>query len=115
MQLQRREVGGGQHGDHAGDGLRLRGVDALDAGVGVGGADEVAVQHVRQRQVVHVVAAALGEAHVLHALAAAAHAFQLRGPFGGRGSGHVVHSAASFIAPPLSLAAAYSIALTMFW
>ena len=60
MQFQRRQIGGGQHGDHAGQRLCLRGVDALDPGMGIGRAHEVAVQHAGQLHVVHVVAACPG-------------------------------------------------------
>ena len=76
--------------------------------------DEVAVQHARQLQVVDVVAFALDEADVLDALALAAHALELFGALGG-GGGRVGHSAASWNGTPLSLAAAYWMALTMFW
>ena len=48
---------------------------------------EVAVQHARQLDVVDVIAAALGEAHVLDALALAAHALQFFGAFERSGDG----------------------------
>ena len=85
---------GGEHGEHARHLQRLGRVDLLDAGVGMRRAVEIAVQHAGQFQVVDIIALALGEADVLDALAAAAHAFQLFGAFGG-GGGLVVHSAAS--------------------
>ena len=96
---------GGEHRDDAGHGRGLGGVDLLDAGVRVRRADEVAVEHARQFQIVDVIALALDEADVLDALAPAAHAFELFGAFGG-GGGHVVHSAASWKGTPLSFAAA---------
>jgi hypothetical protein len=73
------EVLGGQNGDHAGQRLRLRRIDLDDARVGVARSVEVAVQHAGKLDVVDVIAAALGEAHVLDALAFAAHALQLFG------------------------------------
>ena len=82
--------------------------------MGMRRADEIAVQHAGQLQVVDIVALALGEADVLDALALAAHAFELGFALFPRGS-HVVHSAASWNSTPLILAAAYWIALTMFW
>ena len=97
---------GGQHRDHARHRRGLRGVDVLDAGMGVRRAREVAVEHVGQLEVVDVVALALDETDVLDALALAAHALQLFGALG-RGGGLVVHSAASWNATPPSLAAAY--------
>ena len=76
--------------------------------------DEIAVQHARQLQVVDIIALALREADVLDPLALAAHAFEFGFALFPRGS-HVVHSAASWNSTPLILAAAYWIALTMFW
>ena len=64
----------GDHGEHA---LHLEGgvaVDALDAGVRVGAAHDVQVEHPRPHDVVDVVAAAADEARVLLALDAVAHA-----------------------------------------
>ena len=84
VEAERLQVGGGQHGEHAGQRGRLGGVDLLDAGVGVGRADEVAVDHAGQLQIVDVVALALGEADVLDALALAAEALQLLGALGPR-------------------------------
>ncbi len=109
------EVLGGQHREHAGHGLGLRGVDLHDPGVSMARAMEVAVQHPRQLDVVDVIALALGEAHVLDALALAAHALEFFGALERSGKGGVVHSAASLNSRPASLAAAYWIALTMFW
>ena len=97
---------GGQHRDDAGHRRGFRGVDLLDAGVGVRRAHQVAVEHAGQFQIVDVIALALGEADVLDALSLAAHAFELFGAFGG-GGGHVVHSAASWNGTPASFAAAY--------
>ena len=105
---------GGDHREHARHLQRLLGVDRLDARMGVRRADEIAMQHARQLQVVDIVALALGEADVLDALALAAHAFEFGFALFPRGS-HVVHSAASLNSVPLILAAAYWIALTMFW
>ena len=82
--------------------------------MGMRRAHEIAVQHARQLQVVDVVALALGEADVLDPLALAAHAFEGGFTLFPRGS-QVVHSAASWNSTPLILAAAYWIALTMFW
>ena len=85
---------GGDHRDDAGHCGGLRGVDLLDAGMGVRRAVEFAIQHAGQFDVVDVIAFALGETDILDALALTAHAFELDGAFGG-GGGHVVHSAAS--------------------
>ena len=76
---------------------------------------EVAVQHAGQLDVVDVIAAPLGEAHVLDALALAAHALQFFGALERGGAVGSVHSAASLNSTPLILAAAYWMALTMFW
>ena len=104
-------------GQHRGDpGERLRGlrVDGLDAGVAVGGADEVAEEHARHLDVVHVVALALGEAGILHPLSFTAEALELLGPrFGAFRLDRVGHHAASFA--ELSSSAAARTALTMFW
>ena len=105
---------GGDHRQHARHLQRLFRVDRFDAGMGVRRADEVAVQHARQLDVVDIIALALREAGVLDALALAAHAFEGSGALFPRGS-HVVHSAASLNSTPLILSAAYWIALTMFW
>ena len=59
------DVGAGEHGEHAVRGLGLRGVDALDAGVGVRRHDEHAVALARQVDVVDIAAAAGDEARVL--------------------------------------------------
>ena len=83
--------------------------------MGVWAAHEVAEQHARQLDVVDVVALALDEAHVLDALAPAADALQLLGAFAREGGVCVVHSAASLNGAPASFAAAYWMALTMFW
>ena len=106
VEAERLEVGGGQHGEHAGQRLGLRRVDRLDPRMGVGRADDVAVEHAGQLQVVDVVALALREADVLDALPLAAEAFELLGALG-RGERGVVHSAASWNGTPASLAAAY--------
>src|SRR6202035_6108390 len=105
---------GGDHRDTARHGGCLGGVDLLDAGVRMRRTHEVAIQHAGQLEVVDVVALALDEADVLDALASAAHALQLLGALG-RGGGHVVHSAASWNGTPAIFAAAYWLALTMFW
>ena len=99
------QVLGRQHGEHARHLQRLRLVDRFDAGVRVGRAHEIAVQHAGQLQIVDVIALALGEADILDALALAAEAFELRFALRARG-GHVVHSAASLGATPLILSAA---------
>jgi len=57
-----------QHQVHAGDGPGLGRVDRHDAGVGVGAAEDLHVQHPRQLEVVGVVALAPDEAVVLHPL-----------------------------------------------
>ena len=112
MQVEGLEILRGQHRGDPGQRLRGLRVDGLDAGVAVGGADEVAEQHARHLDVVHVVALALGEARILHALAFAAEALQL---LGARFDAfHLLgHHAASF-AELISSAAART-ALTMFW
>ena len=109
------QVLGGQHRDDAGHGLGLRRVDLEDARMGMARAMKIAVQHAGQFDVVDVIAASLGEAHVLDALALAAHALQFFGAFERGGSGGSVHSAASLYSTPLIFAAAYWMALTMFW
>ena len=114
-QIDALEVLGGEHREHARHGLGLGGVDLHDAGVGMARAMEVAVHHARQLDVVDVIAFALGEAHVLDALALAAHALKLFGALERSGKGSVVHSAASLNSRPAILAAAYWIAFTMFW
>ena len=85
VEAERLQVGGGEHGEHAGERLAPCCVDRLDPGVGVGRADEVAVEHAGQLQVVDVVALALDEADVLDALALAAEALELLGALGGGG------------------------------
>lgn len=92
--------------EHAGHLQRLAVVDLLDARMRVRRADEVAMQHARQLDVVDVIALALREADVLDALALAAHAFECGGALFPRGS-EVVHSAASWNSTPLIFAAAY--------
>ena len=114
-QIDALEVLGGEHCEHARHGLGLGGVDLHDAGVSMARAMEVAVHHARQLDVVDVIAFALGEAHVLDALALAAHALKLFGALERSGKGSVVHSAASLNSRPAILAAAYWIAFTMFW
>ena len=109
------QVLGGENGDDAGHGLGLGRVDLDDARMGVARAMEVAVQHARKLDVVDVIAAPLGEAHVLDALALAAHALQFFGALKRGGGGGVVHSAASLNSRPAILAAAYWMARTMFW
>ncbi len=105
---------GGDDREHTGHFQRLGVVDLLDARMRVRRSDEIAVQHARQLQVVDIVAPALREADVFDPLALAAHAFELGFALFPRGS-HIVHSAASWNSTPLILAAAYWIALTMFW
>jgi hypothetical protein len=106
MQAERLQIGRGEHGDHAGQRLRLAGIDLPDPGMAVGRADEIAVQHAGQLQIVDIVALALGEADVLDALALAAQSLQALGALLG-GQRHLVHSAASWNGTPLILAAAY--------
>ena len=113
VQLERLQLLGGQHGAHARQRRRLAGVDALDPGMAIGAADEVAEQHAGQLDVVDIAAAALDEADILLALAGAADAAQ-RGfaLFLGQW-GRGVHSAAS-----LWRRAGWRrvcTALTMFW
>ena len=109
------QVLGGQHRDDAGQRLGLRRVDLDDPRMAVARAVEVAVQHAGQLDVVDVIALALDEARVFDALALAPQALQAFGAFDRGGDGRSVHSAASLNSTPLSLAAAYWIALTMFW
>ena len=108
------QVLGGQHRDDAGQRLGLRRIDLDDPRMAMARAMEVAVQHAGQLDVVDVVALALDEARVLDALALAPQALQAFGAFDRGGDGRSVHSAASLNSRPLSLAAAYWIALTMF-
>ena len=49
-----RDIGASQHGEHAGRGLGLRHIDALDAGVGVGREHVDAIGHGGQHHVVDV-------------------------------------------------------------
>jgi hypothetical protein len=111
VQAQRCQVGGGQHGDHARQRLGGIGVDRLDAGMGIGAADEIAEQHALHLDVVDVVALALREPHVLDPLAAGSEALEV---------GNAVFDLVgvwSFIRRPPSRfisAAAARIALTMF-
>src|SRR5262249_44664867 len=105
---------GCQHCDDAGYRGGLGGVDLLDSGMAVGGAREIAVEHAGQPKVVDVIALALNETNVLDTLSLATHALQGFGALRG-GGGLVVHSAASWNGTPLILAAAYRMALTMFW
>ena len=109
------QVLGGQNRDDPGHGLSLGRIDLDDARMSVARAMKVAVQHSGQFDVVDVIAAPLGEAHVLDALAIAAHALQFFGALERGGCGGVVHSAASLNSRPASLAAAYWMARTMFW
>ena len=97
---------GGDDREHARHFQRLGVVDLLDARVRMRRADEIAVQHTRQLQVVDIVAPALREADVFDPLALAAHAFEFGFTLFPRGS-HVVHSAASLNSTPLILSAAY--------
>ena len=113
VQVQGFQILGGQHREHPGRGERRILVDALDAGVPVGGADEVAEHHARQLDVVHVVALALGEAGVLDALARAAETLELLDALLGGGGSLFAHCSVS-LAAFISSAAA-RIALTMFW
>ena len=82
--------------------------------MGVRRTHEIAMQHAGQLHVVDIVTPPLGEADVLDALALAAHALEFGLALLAREC-HVVHSAASLNSTPLILAAAYWIALTMFW
>ena len=77
LELERYEIFARDHGEHAGDGERLRRVDALDARVRVRAARDVQVQHARQLHVVDVVAAASDETRVFLALDALADAADL--------------------------------------
>ena len=60
-----RDIGAGEHGEHAGRGLGLGGIDALDAGMGVRRHDHDAVALLRQVDVVDIAAAAGDETRVL--------------------------------------------------
>src|SRR5262249_4453369 len=105
---------GGDDRKHAGHFQRLLAVDRFDPRMRMRRADEIAMQHARQFYVVDVIALSLRKADVLDALALAAETFEGGGALFPRGS-HVVHSAASLNSTPFCLAAAYWIALTMFW
>jgi hypothetical protein len=67
------------HGDDARESLGARGVDRRDARVGVRAAQELEVEHARQRQVVEVLAPPLQEAGVFEALDGVADAADLLG------------------------------------
>ena len=116
VQIQGLQVFRGQHRHDPRQSLRRLRVDGLDPGMAVRGADEVAEQHARQLDVVHVVPLAPGEAGVLDPLARAAESLQLLDPrldaFGAFDSLGVGHQAASFTG--LRSPAAASTALTMF-
>jgi hypothetical protein len=92
VQVERLEVRRSQHGEHARNRLGLGGVDAPDAGVGVGRTREVAIEHAGQLQVVDVVPLALDEADVLDPFSLATYPLQA---FGALLAGHLAHSAAS--------------------
>ena len=77
MQLERLQIGGGQHRLDARQLERCLLVDRFDAGVAIGRADEIAEQHAGQFEIVDIIALALGEADVLDALAPGAEAFEL--------------------------------------
>ena len=102
----------GQHQVHAGDVPGLAGVDRLDPRVRQRAAQDLHVQHAGQRDVVGVVALAPDEAVVLDALAARAEPADLDLVQCLRQSDSRLRS------PPdsdLSLSAAHSTDLTMFW
>ena len=104
-EAERLEVLGGDHPEHLGVLERLRGVDREDLGVRVGAAQDRAVEHPRQHDVVEVGALAADEARVLLALhVAVAERCLLRS---GRRHGHLLASAPS-------CSAAQRTALTMF-
>ena len=92
----------GDDGDDTRQGLRPGGVDRDDAGVCKGAAQELHVQHPRERDVVDVVALAADEALVLLALDRVPEPANLRGRH---------HDLPSFACA----AAAWCTALTMFW
>ena len=58
-------VGAGQHREHAGRGLRLRGVDRADARMGMRRAQHIAERHAGKRHVGDIAAAALEQPRVL--------------------------------------------------
>lgn len=104
VEVERDQVLRGQHRHHAGHGERRRFVDALDAGMAVRAAGEIAKQHAGQFQVVDIVAAALDKADILRPLALAANAFELLLTVD-RGRVHMlVHHAASDVWRSLSAA-----------
>ena len=89
-QAERVEHGAGDHGVHLGMSFRPRRVDRDDLGVGVRAAQQRAVQHRGQRDVVDEVAVPTEEAHVLLA-EHAAEADRVAGGAGGYGGvGHAV-------------------------
>ena len=107
-QAERLEVLGGDHRGHVGMGERGRRVDRDDARVRVGAAQQRAVDHARQPDVVEVVALAADEARILLALEPAEADRAL-----GAGAGKVLgdcHACASCA----SCSAAQRTALTMF-
>ena len=113
VQVQGLQVVGGEDGVHARQRLGLADVDALDPGVAVGAADEVAMQHPRQADIVDIVALALDQAGVLLALSGAADAAQGRLALLVAQHRCGAHSAASLT--DCSSAAACCTALMMFW
>jgi hypothetical protein len=92
---------------------RLVAIDRLDPRMRMRRADEIAVQHARQFQIVDIIALALREAGVLDALALAAHAFEWLRVVPAWESCRSFRGLLEFT--PLILSAAYWIALTMFW
>ena len=109
VQVVRLEILPGEDGEHAGDFQRLARVDAVDLPVRDRAADDVEPQHVREDDVVDVVALALQEARILLALHGVAHAADV----GGSLRCHQLSSPASAVLAA-SLSAAYWTAFTMF-
>jgi hypothetical protein len=110
VQAQGAQIIGRQHRQHTG---HLQGrflIDALDARMGIGRADEIAKQHPVELDVVDIFALALGKARVLDALARTAQALEIVDAI--FACEFVLHSAAS-LAALISAAAAW-IALMMF-
>ena len=66
------QIGAGDHVDHAGEGPRRGSVDVVDAGVGVGAAQDGHVRHAGELDVVEVLAVACDQARVFLALDARA-------------------------------------------
>ena len=112
VQIQGPQIVGGQDRQNARYFQGRFGIDRLDRGVRVGAADEITEHHVRQLDVVGIVAFALDEADIFLALPRATDTAKGRFPFLVGHFCRVGHSAASLC--PLNRLAASWMALTIF-